>query len=240
MTHLEHQRLGAQGPTLLFFNGFRMPMSSWQPVADQVAEKAQCVLFNRPGIGRSPKAEIHQTGEVVVDMAHELATDLTLKSPLVLVAHSVGGIFANLYARTFPDQVAGIVFVDATHPEEVMAQKQIKPPGLLHGINQWLKAIEKMIYPLKYSEDECMGQTIEQIHGADDFPDIPITVISGTQKMPFVPQKNHDIHLDHQQKLRALSSQSHWIECSGSGHFPQITEPEKVAQGIVQTLDEIC
>jgi pimeloyl-ACP methyl ester carboxylesterase len=31
----------------------------------------------------------------------------------VLTAHSLGGLFARLYARTYPDEVRGIVFVDA-------------------------------------------------------------------------------------------------------------------------------
>jgi hypothetical protein len=57
----------------------------------------------------------------------------------VLTAHSLGGLFAHLYARTYPDEVRGIVFVDAisaTLPEVFGAKwppyrevLQAAPPG---------------------------------------------------------------------------------------------------------------
>ena len=52
--------------------------------------------------------------------AHDLHTLLDragIAPPYVLVGHSLGGIYAREFARRYPDDVAGLVFVDSTHEE---------------------------------------------------------------------------------------------------------------------------
>jgi pimeloyl-ACP methyl ester carboxylesterase len=55
-------------------------------------------------------------GNVVADL-HALVTAAHLPGPYLLVAHSLGGMFARLYAQTHPDEVAGLVLVDTFSPE---------------------------------------------------------------------------------------------------------------------------
>jgi pimeloyl-ACP methyl ester carboxylesterase len=162
---------------------------------------------------------------------------LGLDPPYVFVAHSLGGLFANLYARTYPNEVAGIVFVDSPHPLEVAEQKKNSPPIVLKAINNGLKTIEKRFDKFKYSEDECVEETIAQIMSAGDFPHIPIAVVSGTKKMPFVPEKAFATHQQFQTQLLNLSSKSTHYNCLKSGLFPQITEPEKVITAIQDLLN---
>ncbi len=50
-----------------------------------------------------------QTGDVVVQTLHALLEDLGLCPPYVLVGHSLGGLFANLFARVYPDETAAVV-----------------------------------------------------------------------------------------------------------------------------------
>jgi pimeloyl-ACP methyl ester carboxylesterase len=165
--------------------------------------------------------------------------NLGLKPPYLLVAHSLGGIFANLYARVYPDKVSGVVFVDSPHPSEIIEQKTINPPIILSIINNSLKAVEKLFDKFKYSEDEYIEETINQIESAGPFPDIPIGVVSGTKKMPFVPKQAFEIHQQYQSKMLNLSSKSTYFICNESGHFPQIIEPEKVIAAIQNTLNAI-
>jgi pimeloyl-ACP methyl ester carboxylesterase len=56
---------------------------------------------------------------VVIEEIQGLLIVQKLNPPYLFVAHSLGGVFANLYARTYPDQVLGIVFVEASHPLEI-------------------------------------------------------------------------------------------------------------------------
>ena len=56
-----------------------------------------------------------RTAEEGVHEPHDLLDAAKIERPYVLVAHSLGGLFARLYASTYPGNVAGLVLVDAWH-----------------------------------------------------------------------------------------------------------------------------
>ena len=66
--------------------------------------------------GRSEEAPMPRTGADIVVELHGLLEQAQEKGPFVLVGHSLGGLFNLLYARTYPDQVRGLVMVDTTPP----------------------------------------------------------------------------------------------------------------------------
>ena len=234
----EFKLIGSGEKNIVFVNGFRMKFDSWNKVYPKISEDYRVLLFNRHGVGKSSKAEIKQTGIAVVEDIHKFLSKLEIQPPYIFVAHSLGGIFANLYARTYPNEVSGMVFVDAPHPLEVEEQNKFKPPSVVRAINDGIKSIEKLFDRLKYSEDECIDETISQLLNTAPFPNIPIAVVSGTKKMPFVPEKAFEIHQRYQLKLLDLSKHSKHYFCGGSGHFPQVTEPEIVVSAIIGTANE--
>jgi len=147
-------------------------------------------------------------------------------------------ITPNLYARTYPNNVSGVVLIDAPHPSEIAEQRCFKAPLILRMINEGVKRIEKMFDKFKYSEDECIEETVSQIENSVSFPNLPVAVLSGTKKMPFVPQAAFENHLRYQAELLYLSNNSKQYICCESGHFPQITEPEIVINTIIETAGE--
>lgn len=239
MNAFEYSLIGEGEINVIFLNGFRMHFNSWDKVYPQVAQSNKVLLVNRGGIGLSPKAQLPQTGKVIIDSLKNTFTLAGVEPPYVLVSHSLGGIFANLYARTFPTEVAGVVFVESPHPLEIREQKKFKPPFLLRAINDGIKAIEKVFDPYKFSEDEAIHETLRQIDAAGNFPNVPISVVTGTKKMPFVPQGAFDIHMQFQAKLLELSNRSKHFICTESGHFPQITEGDIVIAAIEHNLELI-
>ena len=116
-------------------------------------------------------------------------------------------------------------------------QKAKQQHNFVLAINDWLKSIERIFDGYKYSEDEKIAETITQVHQASGFPKIPLAVVSGTKKMPFVPEKNFELHLQFQKELATLSSNSKHYTAEASGHFPQITEPEIVLAAIKDVIE---
>lgn len=47
------------------------------------------------------------------------------RGPFILVGHSLGGLVARVYARRFPDEVAGVVFVDSSHPDQRLDRRML-------------------------------------------------------------------------------------------------------------------
>jgi alpha-beta hydrolase superfamily lysophospholipase len=62
---------------------------------------------------RSSPVPMPRTAEDVVTDLHALLAAAQVPGPYLLVAHSLGGLFARLYAQSYPDQVRSLFFVDA-------------------------------------------------------------------------------------------------------------------------------
>jgi len=227
--------LGNKKPQIIFLNGYRMNLNSWEQVYPNIAEEHGVFLYNRLGIGKSSKPETGQDAETVVKDMHALFHKLELQAPFLLVAHSMGGLFADLYAKTYTDEVAGVVFIDSPHPEEVMKQRKFKQPLLVKALNSTFKFIDRINGRLKNSEDASIETSIRQIKAAGKFPAIPISVVSGQKKMPFMPEDVYQLHQSYQQELLTLSPNSKQYLCNNSDHFPQISEPDEVVAAILDS-----
>ncbi|MEJ5999803.1 alpha/beta fold hydrolase [Paucibacter soli] len=136
----------AQG-TVVFENGSRAEMEGWravmqalasQPLAPGVDSSAKpwaLFAYNRPGVGRSEATERPRDGQqIVADLRSQLQQQ-GLKPPYVLVGHSLGGLYMQLFARLHPSEVKGLVLVDALYPGV------IKKPQDFPFYTRWGKAL---------------------------------------------------------------------------------------------------
>ena len=57
--------------------------------------------------------------DAVADDLHTLLKRAGVDDPLVLVGHSIGGPYTRTYVGKYGDQVAGLVMVDPSHPDQV-------------------------------------------------------------------------------------------------------------------------
>jgi pimeloyl-ACP methyl ester carboxylesterase len=120
------QRAPVARATLVFENGLGLTLDTWRAVLPALSDGCHLLAYNRPGIGRSTASDADvfpsdaQAPFPATERLRHLLQVLELPPPYVLVGHSLGGQFAQLFARQHPDQVAGLVLVDAL------------PPGLAH------------------------------------------------------------------------------------------------------------
>lgn len=100
--------------TVVFENGLMLPMSTWQAVRSSLADSFHTVTYNRAGVGRSAMAPDPQPPQSSVgDGLLALLKSQQLDPPYILVGHSLGGQYAQLFASLHPDLVSGLVLVDA-------------------------------------------------------------------------------------------------------------------------------
>jgi pimeloyl-ACP methyl ester carboxylesterase len=129
---------GALGRGDVWSRDQQEPEGARQMVFPSVASFTHVIEYDRPGtIGevnhsldpnaplfypsRSDDVPQPRTGADVVEELHDLLQAAQAPGPYVLVGHSVGGLYSRLYAMTYPDDVVGMVLVDATN-EEVWAE----------------------------------------------------------------------------------------------------------------------
>ncbi len=106
---------GAGETTVVFEAGHGDWMGGWVGVAPAVAESARVFLYDRPGYGASDPATTPRDGATMVAELRALLDATGHEPPYVLVGHSLGGTVMDLFARTHPDEVAGLVLVDSRH-----------------------------------------------------------------------------------------------------------------------------
>ena len=128
---------------------------------------------------RSSPVAMPRTAQDVVGDLHALLAAAHLPGPYILVGHSLGGLFARLYAQSYPDQVCAEVFVDAFG---------VEIPSLLGS--DWPAYRQALDEPLPQFTDSSSFEVIDidksvaQVADAPVFPPIPTVVLTRTE--PFV------------------------------------------------------
>ena len=71
--------------TLVFENGLMLPLTTWQRVVQELADEADILLYNRPGVGRSALPEKPQNPQDAARLLHELLRAQKLSAPYIVV-----------------------------------------------------------------------------------------------------------------------------------------------------------
>ncbi|MBK1787266.1 alpha/beta hydrolase [Prauserella cavernicola] len=120
----------AGGPTVVFENGLCCPCTTWSWVLDGIADRYSYVAYDRPGNGWSGDDGKRRSAREINELAAELVAHYDLPAPYVLVGHSIGGLLGMSFAAAMSHDVAGLVLVDSSHPEQLVrssAQRDSMP-----------------------------------------------------------------------------------------------------------------
>lgn len=226
--HIEYAQIGHGSPVVVFENGLGASMHSWNKVFPEIGKQTTVFAYNRPGYGRSDPAPTPRDGAHVVDELRALLRSRDLPPPYVLVGHSLGGLYMQLFARQYPDEVAGLVLVDSTHPT------QMEGAGNIERQPWWARIFFHLFVTgeLRREFDAAMPTGQEVLH----LPTVtgkPVVVLSA------IDTSTSDA-VKHANKKRAdianlyPGSRQLWVK---SGHFIQWDRPEVVVDAIRSILE---
>jgi pimeloyl-ACP methyl ester carboxylesterase len=105
-------------PTVLLEAGIAGFSSNWAWVQDELAQSTRVVAYDRAGLGWSdPSPETQDARQSAQDL-HAALQKVGIHEPYVIVGHSYGGLVVRAFTDLYPDEVVGMVLVDASHPEQ--------------------------------------------------------------------------------------------------------------------------
>ena len=107
---------GSGEPTVILEPGLGGTSAAWGWIAPTVAAHTRVCVYDRAGRGRSEPSPDPQDGDQIATDLHTLLDRAGITGPLVMVGHSLGGLYVLDYAARYPQQVAGMVLLDATPP----------------------------------------------------------------------------------------------------------------------------
>jgi pimeloyl-ACP methyl ester carboxylesterase len=106
------------GPTIILEAGAMSASPQWFRIQPALAERYRVVAYDRPGMGWSDAAPEPFSPARAATALHTALERAGIAGPYILVGHSLGGIFVRVFAGQYPDDVAGVVLIDPSHPEQ--------------------------------------------------------------------------------------------------------------------------
>ena len=220
---------GEGAATIVLLNGEGVSLEGWRALYPAIERLGTVFAWNRLGVKGSDDPPQPQSGAAVVACLRELLGYAGLTPPYVLVGHSLGGLYANLFTRLHPREVSAMLLLEATHPGD---HEALRRHGSLfaQGIAKVLELPQKMFGGNLHSEIECVGRSVREIEAAGPFPKVPLTVLTGDKAPPswMMSPAAVGARRANQQDLARLSPLGEQVIAGHSGHFPQLTEPDLV------------
>jgi len=109
--------VGTGSPTVMLLHGNGGTSLDWYGVQPAIATTTRVCAYDRAGMGWSEPGPLPRTPQRIVGELHTLLANGNIPGPYILVGHSIGGKYVRLYASRYPQDVAGLVLVDARHED---------------------------------------------------------------------------------------------------------------------------
>ena len=144
---------GEGSPTVVLDSGLGDTYVSWRKVQPQIAKFTRVCSYDRAGIGYSDSSSQPRTSKVMAGELHGLLQAAGIAPPYILVGHSMGGYNVRLYASLYRSDVAGMVLVDASHPD----QENRLPQELKKMEGSWQREVEFLEYTMPFGVPRLIG-----------------------------------------------------------------------------------
>lgn len=116
--------------TIVFENGLGTGTAFWDRAFLELSKEHSVFAYSRP---LNEELKIMKEGwqgnaEDVTNNIRKVLDKCEVKAPYILVGHSLGGLYVQLFTREYPDSVKAMVLVDATYPDEFSDMEAMKVP----------------------------------------------------------------------------------------------------------------
>lgn len=250
-------------PVIVFENGRGSTFDSWKKVIKEISKESAVFAYNRPRIGKSEDDSIPPTMKHIVDNLRKMLLDKGLKPPYLLVGHSFGAAYIRSFASYYPDEIAGLIFVDphdftkkvgyGRFPYQQIGLTEHQIDSIFTVYDKYGKDYIKNGPRHHVEEIKIQGELDRTGHEEcyrNPLPDVPVHFIQagGFGISPDEPPTIYD-----REKLFRINStlqRNRWLELlyplkygrffyvSKSGHAVQIDDPELVIDCITLAISD--
>jgi alpha/beta hydrolase family protein len=224
---LAYQCDGSGAPTVILEAGYGASgLDTWPDTMQRLAPTTRVCTYDRAGIGisssRPSSVPRPLNGDAEAEELHGMLQKIGVGPPYVLVGHSYGGMVVRTFEGRYPDEVAGIVLIDASSEPEIPIYER------LHA-GAWIDGEDKV----------DIHSMVGRLHAAGDLGSTPLVVITAgildDKWLKQFPQAEAKA----QARLASLSSDSVHVLATGSHHFVQDENPSLVEESIRQVVQAV-
>lgn len=234
-----------QGQGLSIERGFeRSSPLGWTRVFKAVQQSTRILMHDRAGLGASDPAPGPRASAEMVEDLRAVLSAAGARPPYVLVGHSLGGFNVRLFAGRYPEEVAGLVLVDSSHPDQVPRIAGLLPAET-PGESASLRALRRAPDAALAREAIDFRACADQARGIVTIGFKPLVVISQSPQAlgpPGIPLSTWErirvAWAGLQHDLLGLSPVARQVVATHAGHHVQAEEPDLVIDAILSVVHE--
>lgn len=220
---------GSGDATVVFESGFGNDWTPWRKVASEVAMAARVFAYSRPGYGQSEPSDEPRDATHIVEELRTLLAAHDYAPPYILVGHSFGGAYMELFAKAHSDEVAGLVLVDPRHRDFTTTCQDSGysgctiPPSLVATLPRF-----------QVAELDGFAKVSDEISAAGTFGAYPVRVLTATSH-GFGPEVEA-LWVSMLGSLAAEATHGEQKIFTGAGHSLEVERPRDVAAAVLEIV----
>jgi pimeloyl-ACP methyl ester carboxylesterase len=165
---------GTGSPTVVLEGGLGQGSDYFALIAPKVAITTRVCAYDRAGRGRSEPATGPQDGAAIARDLHALLATSGNPGPYILAGHSSGGVYVRFFAAAYPDEVAGVVLLDAQSPHATpvrpAGQSTENPISTLTGVLPGLARVGIVRLVTSAGSSDLPPEVVARRHAAESAP----------------------------------------------------------------------
>lgn len=243
---IEANVFGSGSPVVVIEPALGGDAAAWRPLAEELAGLTTVVTYNRAPYGASSAATDGRTPRDVARDLHGVLRGLGIRGPLILVGHSIGGIYMRAYAAAHREEVAGMVLVDSSHENQRRATRGKTPwkwrlmdffaiPAILAGSSQARRNGDRrsLIRELR---------AFRKLTAADrmlfpgDLGAMPLIVLTRARDVSINDHGFWPVWKELHEDLARLSSNSRHVISRSPDHYLNTGDPQAILDAIRQVV----
>ena len=224
--------VGAGDTTVVLIAGFNDGGDNWGRITPALSGHARVCSYARFGTGASDPPTTPQTFATSARDLHALLNEIGEPGPYVVVGHSYGGAQAVTFAARYPDEVDGLLLLDATPPTWTAAGCAVPDDGSEAAAGFVARCPDPAL-PTDNPEqlDEVAG--FADVAGIDTLGSLPLSVVTAAEHPfpgldPVEAARLHDVWDQGQEHWMSLSSAAQLVTVEDTGHYIQLDRPDAV------------
>ena len=243
--------VGEGVPSIIFDSGVGGFSLEWSRVQNVLARRTRVCAYDRAGYGWSDLGPLPRTSERITRELHTLLERAGVAGPYIIAGHSFGGYNAQLFARNYPDQTAGLVLIDSSHPEQIERLPGPEPgtvkrvrPGSNSYVVSWFfphpnfpdenalmaqRIMQSWQHKMTWREEMTVfSVSAKQVKASRPMPEVPVLVL--TRGRSFWPgysngDETERVWMELQDELSQLGANPVHLIAERSGHVIHLDQP---------------
>ena len=258
--------LGDNDPTVIFDSGAGGFSLEWRRIQETLSKDMRVCAYDRAGYGWSELGPMPRTTKRIATELHTLLDNAGITPPYIFVGHSFGGFTAQYFARNYKDEIAAMILIDSSHPDQNKRLPYVSnDPSRLSrravGVYSMTQPVMSDNYPEEFVRmayhfmsswkslltlrEEMASFPISgrQIMVSDMMPDdIPLVILTRGQRV--WPKDDYGDAMEKtwrelQDELALLSQNVTHVVAGNSGHHIHLDQPGVVIKAVRNLHDAV-